>query len=196
MSRLATPAVLSLVGLLAACGKPGAQAPQGGMPPPAAVTVETVVPRSVPVSFEYVGRLEASREVEIRPLIAAIIERRHFEEGAPVKAGALLYTLDSASLDAQVRAAQADVANRAAQYKEARIELERNQKLAAQGFVSQRALDATQAALDVTAAGVKAAEASLASARISRNYAEIRAPLAGVMGRALQVEGALVSPTG
>ncbi len=166
------------------------------MPPPAAVTVETVVAGTVPVSFEYVGRLEASREVEIRPRVSAIIERRHFEEGAPVKAGALLYALDSASLDAQVRAAQAEVANRAAQYKEARLELERNQKLAAQGFVSQRALDATQAALDVTAAGVKAAEASLANARISRGYAEIRAPLAGVMGRALQVEGALVGPSG
>ncbi len=166
------------------------------MPPPAAVTVETVALRTVPVSFEYVGRLEASREVEIRPRVSAIIERRHFEEGAPVKAGALLYTLDSASLDAQVRAAQADVANRAAQYKEAQLELARNQKLAAQGFVSQRALDATQAALDVTQAGVKAAEAGLANARISRDYATIRAPLAGVMGRALQVEGALVSPSG
>lgn len=195
MSRLATPVVLSLAALLAACGKH--EAPQqGGMPPPAAVTVETVAPGTVPVSFEYVGRLEASREVEIRPRVSAIIERRHFEEGAPVKAGALLYTLDSASLDAQVRAAQADVANRAAQYKEARLELERNQKLAAQGFVSQRALDATQAALDVTAAGVKAAEATLANARIGRGYAEIRAPLSGVMGRALQVEGALVSPSG
>ncbi|MEW6118780.1 MAG: efflux RND transporter periplasmic adaptor subunit [Pseudomonadota bacterium] len=196
MSRLALPFALSLAALVAACGQPDAQAPQGGMPPPAAVTVETVKPSAVPVSFEYVGRLEASREVEIRPRVSAIIERRHFEEGAPVAAGALLYTLDAASLDAQVRAAEAEVANQQALNKEAQVEHARNQSLAAQGFVSQRALDATKAALDVTQAGVNAAQARLADVRISRNYAEIRAPLAGVMGRALQVEGALVSPSG
>ncbi|WP_310446883.1 efflux RND transporter periplasmic adaptor subunit [Thiobacillus sp.] len=196
MHRFATSIVLSFAVLLAACGKQGATAQGGGMPPPAAVTVETVTPGRVSVSFEYVGRLEASREVEIRPRVAALIERRHFEEGAPVKAGALLYTLDSASLAAQMRVAQAEVANRQALFKEAQIELARNQSLAAQGFLSQRALDATQAAVDVTHAGVKSAEANLADARISRGYAEIRAPLSGVMGRALQVEGALVSPTG
>ncbi len=196
MSRRATPIVLSLVALLAACGKHDAPQQGGGMPPPAAVSVETVAPHAVPVDFEYVGRLEASREVEIRPRVSAIIERRHFEEGAPVKAGALLYTLDSASLAAQVRAAKAGLANTEAQYREAQLEYARNEKLAAQGFVSQRALDAAKAALDVTQAGVKSAEASLADARISRAYAEIRAPIAGVMGRALQVEGALVGPTG
>lgn len=197
MHRLATPVVLSLAVLLAACGKPeGAPPPGAGAPPPAAVTVEVAAATDVPISFEYVGRLEASREVEIRPRVAALIERRHFEEGAPVKAGALLYTLDSASLDAQVRAAQAELANRRAQLKEAQVEHARNQALAAQGFVSGRALDASEAALGVANAEVKAAEARLADARINRGYAEIRAPLAGVMGRALQVEGALVSPSG
>lgn len=197
MSRAITITALGLAALLAACGQPDAgPQQQGGMPPPAAVTVETIQPQTVPVNFEYVGRLEASREVEIRPRISALIERRHFEEGAPVKAGALLYTLDAASQAAQVRAAEAELTNRAALYKEAQVELARNQSLAAQGFVSQRALDATQAALDVARAGVKSAEAGLTDARISRNYAEIRAPIAGVMGRALQVEGALVAPTG
>ena len=197
MSRLATLFAASLAAVLAACGQPDAgPQQQGGMPPPAAVTVETVTPRTVPVSFEYVGRLEASREVEIRPRISALIERRHFEEGAPVKAGALLFTLDSGSQQAQVRAAEAELANRLAIYKEAQVEHARNQSLAAQGFVSQRALDGTQAALEVARAGVKSAEAGLADARISLNYTEIRAPLAGVMGRALQVEGALVAPTG
>jgi len=197
MSRATTFFALCMTALLAACGQPDAgPQQQGGMPPPAAVTVETVRPQTVPVNFEYVGRLEASREVEIRPRISALIERRHFEEGAPVKAGALLYTLDSDSQMAQLRAAEAELSNRAALYKEAQVEYARNQSLAAQGFVSQRALDATEAALDVARAGVKAAEAGLTNARISRNYSEIRAPIAGVMGRALQVEGALVSPTG
>ncbi|MHB1187186.1 efflux RND transporter periplasmic adaptor subunit [Thiobacillus sp.] len=196
MHRLSPVAALSLAVLLVACGQQDAAQQQGGGPPPAQVTVETVTPQTVPISFEYVGRLEASREVEIRPRVAAVIERRYFEEGAPVKAGAPLFRLDGASLAAQVRAAGAELANRQALLAEARLELERNRTLAAQGFVSTRALDATQTALAVTEAGVRTAAANLADARINLGYTEIRAPLSGVMGRALQVEGALVSPTG
>lgn len=196
MRRSSLPIALSLVALLSACGQQDAAQQGGGPPPPAQVTVEAVVAQTVPVSFEYVGRLEASREVEIRPRVAAVIERRYFEEGAPVKAGALLYKLDSASLAAQARAAGAELANRRALLAEAKLELDRNRTLAAQGFVSARALDATQTAVTVTEAGVRTAEANLADARINLGYTEIRAPLSGVMGRALQVEGALVSPTG
>lgn len=196
MHRLSRAAVVSLSAVLAACGQHEAAQQGGGAPPPAQVTVEAVMPQAVPISFEYVGRLEASREVEIRPRVAAVIERRYFQEGAPVKAGTLLYKLDAASFAAQVRAASAELANRQALLAEAKLELDRNRALAAQGFVSARALDATQTALTVAEAGVRTAEANLADARVSLGYTEIRAPLTGVMGRALQVEGALVSPTG
>ena len=187
---------LILGALLAACGRQEAAQQGGGAPPPAQVTVETVTPRTVPIGFEYVGRLEASREVEIRPRVSAIIERRYFEEGAPVKAGALLFKLDAASFAAQARAAGAELANRQALLAEAKLELDRNRSLAAQGFVSTRALDATQTAVAVAEANVRSAEANLADARINLGYTDIRAPLAGVMGRALQVEGALVNPNG
>ena len=110
MRRLSSRVAWTLATLLAACGQQDA-AQQPGGPPPAQVLVETVARQSVPVSFEYVGRLEASREVEIRPRVAALIERRYFEEGAPVKAGALLYKLDAAGFAAQVRAAAAELAN-------------------------------------------------------------------------------------
>ena len=82
---------LLLSTVLVGCSEPKSSAQQGGPPPPAAVTVETVTARNVPVSFEYIGRLEASREVEIRPRVSAVIQRRYFEEGEPVKAGALLF---------------------------------------------------------------------------------------------------------
>jgi len=197
MRRLSLRVAWSLAALLGACGQQDAAQQQGGgPPPPPQVTVEAVARQTVPVSFEYVGRLEASREVEIRPRVAAVIERRYFEEGAPVKAGALLYKLDAAGFAAQVRAAAAELANREAVLAEAKLELERNRTLAAQGFVSARALDAAQTALAVAEAGVRTAEANLADARVNLGYTEIRAPLSGVMGRALQVEGALVSPAG
>lgn len=196
MHRFTRVAAVGLCAVLAACGQHEAAQQGGGAPPPAQVTVEAVTPQTVPVNFEYVGRLEASREVEIRPRVAAVIERRYFQEGAPVKAGALLYKLDAASFAAQVRAAGAELANRQALLAEAKLELERNRALAKQGFVSTRALDTSQTALAVAEAGVRTAEANLADARISLGYTDIRAPLTGVMGRALQVEGALVSPGG
>lgn len=196
MHRFSGVVVVGLSAALTACGQHETAQQGGGAPPPAQVTVEAVTPQGVPINFEYVGRLEASREVEIRPRVAAVIEHRYFQEGAPVKAGAQLYKLDAASFAAQVRAANAELANRQALLAEAKLELDRNRALAAQGFVSTRALDTTQTALAVAEAGVRTAEANLADARISLGYTDIRAPLAGVMGRALQVEGALVSPTG
>jgi len=196
MHRFSGVVVVSLSAALTACGQHETAQQGSGAPPPAQVTVEAATPHVVPINFEYVGRLEASREVEIRPRVAAVIEHRYFQEGAPVKAGALLYKLDAASFAAQVRAANAELANRQALLAEAKLELDRNRALAAQGFVSTRALDATQTALAVAEAGVRTAEANLADARISLGYTDIRAPLTGVMGRALQVEGALVSPTG
>lgn len=196
MHRHSAACIMGISVVLAACGQQDAAPPGAGMPPPAQVTIEIVAPHTVPVNFEYVGRLEASREVEIRPRIPAVIEHRYFEEGAPVRAGARLYKLDAAGIAAQVRAARAQVANRKALLAQARIELERNQALAKQGFVSARALDTTETALSVAQAEVQSAEAALADARVNLGYTDIHAPLAGVMGRSLQVEGALVSSSG
>lgn len=184
---------LSLV--FAGCGKPDTSAQQGP-PPPAAVTVETITPNTVPVNFEYVGRLEASREVEIRPRISAVIQRRYFEEGEPVKAGALLFKLDDAPFVTQLRAARAELDTQTARQAQAKLDQSRNQKLAAQGFISASALDNTRTNIRVADAAVRAAAANVADAQINLGYTSIRAPLSGIMGRALQVEGALVSPGG
>ncbi|MHB1083239.1 MAG: efflux RND transporter periplasmic adaptor subunit [Thiobacillus sp.] len=196
MHRFSALIMLGLGVLLGACGQKDAPLQGSGMPPPAQVTVETASTQTLPISFEYVGRLEASREVEIRPRVSAVIERRYFDEGAPVKAGALLFKLDDASMITQVNAARADLANQNALLAEAKLELNRNRKLADQGFVSTRALDGTQTAVAVVEAGVRVAQAKVADAKILQAYTVIRAPISGVMGRALQVEGSLVSPAG
>ncbi len=74
MSRAGFYAIALSV-LLGACKESSPPAAQGG-PPPAVVTVETVTTQIVPINFEYVGRLEASREVEIRTRVSAVILRR------------------------------------------------------------------------------------------------------------------------
>ena len=79
--------------MLAACG----QKPQGGGFhgfPPADVTVQPVALQTFPVTFEYVGQTQGSKEVEVRARVTGIIEKRLFEEGAPVKAGQTLFIID------------------------------------------------------------------------------------------------------
>ena len=87
---------------LAACGPSdgadkggkGKGGPGGGMPPPE-VTVMTVAPKAIPVSFEYVGQTAGSREVEVRARVTGILLKRNFDEGRPVKQGQSLFTIDS-----------------------------------------------------------------------------------------------------
>ena len=187
--------VCGLTILLAACNRDSTPAAPAA-PPPASVTVETVIPQRVPISFEYVGRLEASREVEIRPRVSGVIQKRYFEEGVAVKAGSLLFKIDDAPYAAQLRAAKAEVDTQSAKLAQARLEQSRNKQLAAQGFISTSALDNTATVLRIADAGLRAASANLADAKINLGYTNIRAPISGIMGRALQVEGALVSPEG
>lgn len=188
----------SLVGLtflLAACNRnPAPAAPAA--PPPAAVTVENISPQRVPINFEYVGRLEASREVEIRPRVSGVIQKRYFEEGAAVKAGSLLFKIDDAPYLAQLRAAKAEVDTQSAKLAQSRLDQSRNKQLAAQGFISNSALDNSATNTRVADAALRAASASLSDAKINLGYTTIRAPISGIMGRALQVEGALVTPGG
>lgn len=181
--------------LLTACNRNAAPTAPSG-PPPASVTVETVTPQRVPISFEYVGRLEASREVEIRPRVSGVILKRYFEEGASVKAGSMLFKIDDAPYAAQLRAAQAEVDTQSARLAQARLDQMRNKQLAAQGFISSSALDNSATSQRVANAGLRGAAANLSDAKINLGYTNIRAPISGIMGRALQVEGALVTPSG
>ena len=91
-TRIAPALAAALV--LAACS--GGQPPGGGQHgfPPAEVGVFTVQPKSIPVTFEYVGQALGSKEVEVRARVGGILEKRLFAEGAPVKAGQTLFVLD------------------------------------------------------------------------------------------------------
>lgn len=165
------------------------------MPPPQSVTVVELAPRDLPARFEYVGRLAASREIEIRPRVSGLIEQRLFEEGSQVEAGAALFRIDSAPFAAGKREASARLAEARASRKQAEREVKRLEPLAESKTVSQRDLDDARSSRDRARADVSAAEAELTRAGLELGYADVIAPIAGRMGRALEVEGALVSTT-
>ena len=85
-------AALAVAAALAACGQ-SQHAGFGGFPP-AEVTTQVIAPRNFPVAFEYVGQTLGSKDVEVRARVTGIIEKRLYQEGASVKAGQPLFTID------------------------------------------------------------------------------------------------------
>jgi len=189
-------AFLSLLALLvSACGQSNGSEKKGGpgmgFPPPE-VSVATVMPRTLPLTFEYTGQTTGSREVEVRARVAGIMLKRNFVEGAPVKQGQSLYSIDPESFQAVVARAEADVAAAEARYDQAKRNAARLKPLYAEKAVSQKENDDAVSAESIGAADVKAARARLVEARLNLGYTKVEAPVSGVASRSLRSEGTLV----
>ncbi len=179
---------------LSAC-KPQSAPPQagpaGGMPP-AEVEVVTVAPQNVPRTLEAPGRLQAVRTAEVRARVEGILEQRVYTEGSEVRAGDILFRIDSRTLAANVDAAKAALARGQAQKLIAGQNLERIQSLVSSNAVSKQELDQAMATKAQANADVAAAQAALSRAEIDLGHATVTAPISGRIGRALVTEGALV----
>lgn len=186
-------AVLAVLAALAAgCGPKGPPQGAGGMPP-ALVAVQEVKLHTVPVEFEYPAQTAGSREVEVRARVPGILLKRNFEEGATVRAGQSLFTLDSASYEAAVNRAEADVAAAEARVSQASRNAKRMKPLHEAKAASQKDLDDAVSAEEVANADLKAARARLAEAKLNLGYTRVESPVSGATSRALKSEGTLVS---
>jgi membrane fusion protein (multidrug efflux system) len=180
--------------LLAGCGQKeeakGAGA--GGMPalPVAVVEVHT---RKVPISLEAVGQAAGSREVQIRSRVTGIIEKRVYDEGAPVKEGAVLFTIERAPYELAVEQAKAALQQDIVKKQLAEVDAKRLAPLAKEKAISERELDQAIAAEKTADAAIAADQAKLKEAELDLGYTRVTAPISGVTGRALQSEGALVT---
>jgi len=180
---------------LAGCGKGGDAKAQGGAGmPPLPVTAIAVAPKKVPVSLEAVGQAEGSRQVEIRGRVAGILQHRLYEEGAPVKAGQVLFVIDPASYELAVQDAKAALQQARVQRELAETDAKRLEPLAREKAVSQRELDQALASAKTSGAAIAAAEAKVKQAELDLSYTRVTAPIAGISGRALRSEGSLVTP--
>ncbi len=184
-------ALLALCGILSGCDKPAAQPAGGNMPPPE-VTAVTVQPHDLPVTFEYVGQTAGVREVEVRPRVTGILERWNYREGAAVRAGESLFTIDPAPFRAAVARAEAQLASAEARRAQAQRTVERLKPLWEAKATSQKNYDDAVSAEQIAQAEVKAAAAALTEARLDLGYTRVAAPISGITSRALQSEGTLV----
>lgn len=168
------------------------EAPAG--PPPAMpVSVAVVEEKRVALWDEFSGRLEAIEDVEIRSRVAGEIQAVHFREGALVRKGDRLITIDPAPYAAEVARAEALVAAGEARLTLTEGELDRGRQLWDSKTVSKRDLDQRVNAQLEAAANLQAARAALQAAQLNLDYTEIRAPVSGRVGRLEITVGNLVA---
>ncbi len=169
-------------------GAAPAQAPQA-----TPVSVATVVQSDVATWEEFSGRLEAVERVEIRSRVAGTVDSVHFREGALVKAGDLLITIDPAPYQADVDRAAAQVVAAQAHLTFAKSEFERSKRLLDEHAIAQREFDQSDNARNEADANLRAAQAQLTTAKLSLGYTQVKAPVSGRVGKLEITTGNLVA---
>lgn len=148
---------------------------------PAAPTVTVAAPLSRPITEwqEHTARIEPSARVDIRPRVSGQVAEVHFTDGAIVRAGDLLFTLDQRPFRIALDNARAEVARNEARLLLARQQVARYEPLAASRIAPQAEIDSRRAALREAQAGLAAAQAAERQAALDLEFTEIRAPRPG-----------------
>ncbi|HEX2012139.1 MAG TPA: efflux RND transporter periplasmic adaptor subunit [Roseateles sp.] len=165
----------------------GLQSAEADAPPaaPQATPVSAAVVQASEVSTwdEFSGRLEAVERVELRPRVPGTVQAVHFREGALVKQGDLLITIDPAPYAAEAERAEAQVAAAQARALNAKTELARAQRLLAEQAIAQREFDERSNGQREAEANLRAAQAGLQAAKLNLSYTQVRAPVSGRAGK-------------
>jgi membrane fusion protein (multidrug efflux system) len=180
-------ATLSLTG----CSKPNSPAPPPSAPPEVGIIV--VKPEKVSLTTELSGRTVPRLIAEVRPQVSGIILKRLFTEGSDVKAGQVLYQIDSALFEATHASSKAAQARVEASLVSQRLTEQRYRDLVKIKAVSQQDYDTAFALLKQAEAELAAAKAAVETTRINLGYTRITAPITGRIGRSSVTTGALVT---
>src|SRR5436853_5446444 len=218
MTVLAALTALVFVG----CANKAAQ--QGFDRPPAPVSVTAAVMQDVPTYLDAIGKTVAREVVSIQPQVSGRITKINFTDGANVRKGDLLFTIDTRPFEANLRQAEANVskdlalkkqaeanlAKDVAQSKYGEVQAKRYRTLVEQGVVSREQYDQMQsnaeslkATVDADRAAIHSAEESIKvdtaavdSAKVELSYCYIRSPMDGRAGQRLVDIGNVVNPGG
>jgi membrane fusion protein (multidrug efflux system) len=185
-----SPIILIIPALLAGCGKKEAEV-HGR--PPAPVTVLKIVPRDTPVSYEFVGQTESTRQVQIRARVDGFLDRRVYTEGSLVHAGDVMFQQDPKPFQAALAAVEGGLAQEQARLQTARDNLKRVRPLAAKNALSQKNLDDAIGEEQSAAAAVATARAQVEQAQLNLSYTTITTPVTGLSSYAQVQDGSYVS---
>jgi len=171
-------AVLVVVFIVRGPWRAGAQTAGVGRPL-AVVDVTKAIKKPVPVRVEALGTVTTIASVAIKSRVDTEIVAVHFTDGARVKAGDILFTLDSRTLEAQMRQAEGMLARDQAQFDGAERDVRRYTDLVAKGATPTINLDNAMTQADTFRAAMKADQAALENLKVQVSYCVIRAPISG-----------------
>ncbi len=190
-----TPLKLAVLGafttLVVGCGEAPSAGP-GGMHP-ASVQVMSATTQDVAFNIELPATLSGSKEIEVRSRVGGILTSRNFDEGQTVTKGQSLFTVDIEPYQLAVAHAQALLESAKATLSKAKKDVTRLSKLKNNKSISQSDFDGAQASVEVATAAVNKAEIELKQAKLNLDYAQVKSPVNGVMGREFVSEGTFVS---
>jgi membrane fusion protein (multidrug efflux system) len=187
--RLSACLILSIIALLASCGKKDEQK-QNLIPE---VKVVEAASRSLPVYTEFVGETFGQADVAIIARADGPITGIHFKEGQRVEAGQLLYTIDDPQTQNALQIARSQLSAQQVLLAKAKSDYDRVEPLAQINALSKRDLDAARAAYEAQLSVVDAAGANLTNAQVQASYSSIIAPISGVIGISRVAIGDFVS---
>jgi multidrug efflux system membrane fusion protein len=175
---------------LAACNKK----PEANFErPPAPVTVARAIARDVPVYIDAVGKAVAREVVSVQPQVSGRITQIHFTDGANIKIGDLLFTIDPRPYQTQLDQAEANVAQAEAALSLAKVNFARVEKISDPRAVARQDFDARKNAVETAEATLKQSRAAAENARLNLEYCTIRSPINGRAGQRAVDVGNVVS---
>ncbi|MBB6224645.1 efflux RND transporter periplasmic adaptor subunit [Rhizobium leguminosarum] len=165
---------------------------QGAPSAPPPVTVAKPVVRDVVDSDEFIGRFEPVDEVSVRSRVGGYLQEIHFQDGALVKQGDLLFVIDQRPFVTALSQAKATLEASQSALVFADAQFKRAQSLTASGSQAAQTLDDRRREFDSAEANVRGAQAAADRASLDMEYTEIKAPLSGRIDRRLISAGNLV----
>lgn len=195
-SRNGLPLLAMGLVTLAAAGCSSGQAGSAPPSPPAPeVTAAKVLFNEVRDWADFTGRLEPVERVEVRPRVGGFVESVAFVEGAEVKRGQLLFTIDARPFQATVDRLRAERDRAAAELALARSTADRARRLLEQRALSQEEFEQRVSGATVAEASLASVKAALQAAELDLSFTRVTAPIAGRVSRAAVTAGNLVEPS-
>jgi len=149
-----------------------------------AIEVAKAIKKKTPVTLESLGNVTTVASVAVKPRIDSEITGVHFSDGAFVKRGDLLLTLDSRAIETQIAQAEGNLARDSAQLEGAERDFRRNSELLAKGAGPQLNVENSKTQADMFRAAIKADIAALENLKVQLSYCSIRAPISGRISQA------------
>src|SRR5436190_3660966 len=188
--------IVALAAFLTRASWTGSGASAQGPQRPRVISVEVAKAerKPVPVDVDSIGTVTPISSVALKSRVETTIVQVHFQDGARVAEGDVLFTLDARQIDAQIEQAEGMLARDQASLEAAQRDVRRFSDLIGKGATTQVNLDNAKTQADILVGTIKADQSALDNLKVQKSYTSIRAPFSGRIGAANVKVGNFVRP--